>query len=86
MVRQLRSDATVSHAIFRLLTEFEETPGLRLTTWQASRLFRLDPAVCRSLLDALVEMKVLRIEPGGHYTGVKRAATPQRRSGQRSCA
>ncbi len=86
MIRQLRPDATMSHAIFRLLAEFEETPGLRLTTWQASRLFRLDPTVCRSLLDALVEMKVLVRDAGGHYSGAPRAAAPQRSSGHGSRA
>lgn len=67
MIRQFRRDATASHAIFRLLAEFQEVPDLRLTTWQASRLFRLDAAVCQSLLDALVDTGVLVREAGGYY-------------------
>lgn len=75
----------MSHAIFRLLEEFQEAPDLRLTTWQASRLVRLDPAVCQSLLDALVEMGVLR-RAGGRYAHVPSRTGPRQSLGSGSRA
>jgi len=38
----------------RLLAEFAEMPGLRLTLPQASRLFNLEPAQCQDVLSELV--------------------------------
>ena len=43
----------------RVQGEYLEMPGLRLTTAQAQRLWGLDPAVCESLLDALVDARFL---------------------------
>ena len=48
----------------RVLAEFEEMPGLTLTPRQAARLFGLDPALCREVLDSLVDLAYLR-EHGG---------------------
>lgn len=78
MIRRLRPDATTSHAIFRLLAQFQETPELRLTAWQASRLFCLDAAVCQSLLEALVEMGVLERDRDGHYLSATTRPAPRR--------
>jgi hypothetical protein len=39
----------------RVEAEFREMPGLKLTQPQAARLFCLDPALCRLVLDALVD-------------------------------
>jgi hypothetical protein len=39
----------------RVLAEFREMPGLRLTLTQASRLFNLDAARCRRILGLLVD-------------------------------
>jgi hypothetical protein len=44
----------------RVLAEFEEMPGLRLTLEQASRLFGLDGATCQIVLDVLVDSAYLR--------------------------
>jgi hypothetical protein len=44
----------------RVLAEFDEMPGLRLTPRQAARLFGLDPDVCRTVLAMLVDMAYLR--------------------------
>lgn len=38
----------------RVLAEFREMPGMRLTLLQAARLFDLEPARCAGVLDALV--------------------------------
>lgn len=57
----------------RVRGEFLEMPGMRLTEAQARRLWNLDAAACRDLLNALVDSKFLfrtrdgafmRIEPG----------------------
>jgi hypothetical protein len=39
----------------RVLAEFREMPGLKLTLPQASRLFDLDPLQCEQVLAALVD-------------------------------
>jgi hypothetical protein len=49
----------------RVLAEFEEMPGLRLTVQQASRLFGLDLARCQVLIDALVDSAYLRESHAG---------------------
>ncbi len=45
--------------VARTRAEFLEMPGLTLTTEQAMRLFALDPALCRSVLTALVDSRFL---------------------------
>jgi hypothetical protein len=40
--------------------EYLEIPGLSLTAPQAQRMWGLDPEVCRTLLDEMVEKKFLR--------------------------
>jgi hypothetical protein len=49
----------------RVRTEFIELPGLRLTFAQATRLWSLEPAVCREVLDVLVGSRFLRWTPTG---------------------
>ena len=44
----------------RIRAEFEEMPGLRLTLRQATRLWGMDPASCRAVVDALVGTSFLR--------------------------
>jgi hypothetical protein len=39
---------------WRIRSEFAEMPELKLTTWQASRLFGLDPRRCELVLAQLV--------------------------------
>ena len=43
----------------RVLAEFREMPGLRLTLAQASRVFDIEPARCRQVLDLLVDASCL---------------------------
>jgi hypothetical protein len=45
----------------RVRSEFTEMPGLRLTVEQASRLWNTDAATSVALLDALVELRFLRL-------------------------
>jgi hypothetical protein len=49
----------------RIRGEFLEMPGLRLTVPQASRLWGLDPASCRIVIDFLIGTAFLRWTTGG---------------------
>ena len=53
----------------RVQKEFQELPGLRLTRWQAARLWNLDVAECDVLLKRLVAARVLRETPDGFTAG-----------------
>jgi hypothetical protein len=52
----------------RVLAEFEEMPGMALTVRQASRLFGLEESVCRTVLDALIDLAYLRETRAGVVT------------------
>jgi hypothetical protein len=45
--------------------EFRAIPNLRLTRWQAARLWDLDQTECDEAIAALVRNRVLRETPGG---------------------
>jgi hypothetical protein len=49
----------------RIRGEFNEMPGLQLTIAQAARLWGMDQAACRRVIDALVEAAFLRWTPSG---------------------
>lgn len=51
----------------RIRSEFLEMPGLRLTVAQAERLCGIDHALCKGVLDALVDARFLCIRPDGTY-------------------
>jgi hypothetical protein len=53
--------------LHRICCEFLEMPGLQLTVGQARRLWTLDDATCRRLLESLVEAKFLRRTEQGTY-------------------
>ena len=55
------------NTIERLRAEFLEMPGLRLTVVQVQRLCGVDQAVCQGVLDALVDVRFLRVNPDGTY-------------------
>ena len=44
-----------------------EMPGLRLTVEQVERLCGVDKTMCRAVLDALVDIKFLRVNADGTY-------------------
>ena len=55
----------VQSLVDRIRGEFREMPGLQLTLAQAQRLFGLEPAACRRVIDTLVETSFLRWTPSG---------------------
>jgi hypothetical protein len=58
---------TSNTLLARIRAEYTEMPGLRLTLEQAQRLCGLEPAVCKALLDALVDAKFLCVKADGAY-------------------
>lgn len=61
------TNATVVDHLHIIRSEFLEMPGLCLTKPQAQRLWGLDPLVCETLLDALVDATFLRRTKEGVY-------------------
>lgn len=57
--------------------EYMEMPGLRLTRAQAQRLWGLDPTVCESLLESLVEVKFLARTQDGRYYRLQEGPSPR---------
>jgi hypothetical protein len=55
------------HTIERLRAEFQEMPGLRLTAVQVQRLCGVNETMCQGVLDALVDVKFLRVNQDGTY-------------------
>lgn len=53
----------------RVQKEFQDLPGLRLTRWQAARLWNLQPGEYDVLLERLVAAKVLRRTVDGFAAG-----------------
>jgi hypothetical protein len=53
--------------VARARGEYNEMPGLRLTIWQASKLWHLDHATCTDVLDALVKEGFLFRTADGAY-------------------
>jgi len=53
-----------SDVIGRIMGEFDDMPGLRLTHGQAMRFFGLDDERCKNVLAALVDAKFLKMEKG----------------------
>ena len=51
--------------VTRIRSEFMEMPGLQLTVPQAARLWGLETAACKAVIDALVESAFLRWTPRG---------------------
>jgi hypothetical protein len=45
--------------LMRIRGEFGEMPGLRLTVGEASRLWQMAPEACESVLNVLVEQRML---------------------------
>jgi len=66
--------------IERIRGEFLEMPGLRLTATQAQRLCGVEPALCKTVLDALVDAKFLSVTAAGLYARTTDGA-PERAAG-----
>jgi hypothetical protein len=58
---------SLSALILLVQSEFLTTPGLRLTSSQASRYFGLDSETCAALLDTLADAGVLGRGSDGTY-------------------
>jgi DNA-binding IclR family transcriptional regulator len=54
----------------RIRAEYEESPGLSLTSRQAQRLWGLDPGLCSRLLNELVRQRFLRRTASDTYIRV----------------
>ena len=54
----------------RFRAEYREMPGLRLTPSQAARLFGVDEAMARAVLDDLRRASLLRLSRDGLYTSI----------------
>ena len=52
----------------RVRAEYLEMPGLRLTVEQAQRLCGLERALCKMVLDALVDDRFLCVKSDGVYS------------------
>ena len=52
----------------RIRGEFEEMPGLSLTSVQASRLFGMSPDVCADILARLIDEGVLDLNSDWRYS------------------
>jgi hypothetical protein len=62
-----RAHAPRKSLVHRICSEFNEMPGLCLTTAQASRLFSLEQEVCARVFSELVEGGVLVLTHAGRY-------------------
>src|SRR5438270_12478038 len=58
---------TVEDLIQRVVAEYREMPGLRLTVEEVGRLCGIERAICQRVLDALVSATVLSVTPHAHY-------------------
>jgi hypothetical protein len=63
-----RRDVAARHALVRRIHgEFEEMPGLLLTTNQAARLFGLRPDIVARILAQLTDARMLRRRSDGQF-------------------
>jgi hypothetical protein len=60
--------ATCAQLLHRIKAEYMEMPGLRLTAAQAGRLWGLDAAACRDLLERLITERFLQHCRDGTYS------------------
>jgi len=58
---------TIENVVNRLRAEYLEMPGLRLKPEQVQRLCGIERALCRSVLESLVDAKFLSVSSDGHY-------------------
>jgi hypothetical protein len=65
MLRTRTPDETLAA---RVLTEFTELPGLRLTLWQTQRLYNVTADEAERTMERLVRAGFLRVARDGSYT------------------
>jgi hypothetical protein len=59
----------------RIRAEYLEMPGMTLRLEQVARLCGIDRSACQAVLDALVEVKFLRVTSNGAYARVTTEST-----------
>lgn len=64
---ELAAEPQITAWLGRISGEYRESPGLRLTIPEASRLWGLDDLVCAALLAALVDAGVLHRTTAGAF-------------------
>lgn len=64
---QIADDCRAPDLVVRVISEYREMPGLRLTAAQAQRLWNLDRARCDAVLGTLTDACVLRRMPDGSF-------------------
>ena len=62
-----RSSMPSEALLRRVVGEYHEMPGLRLTFAQACRLWQLDAATCEAVIGRLVQQRVLHQTRDGQY-------------------
>ena len=60
--------------VSRLLSEFAEQPGLKLTLAQAARLFAVDTATCAQVLHMLMGLRALAQTRQGLFVSLPRSS------------
>lgn len=70
---------SVDDAVVRMQKEYAELPGLKLTPWQAQRLWNLPDDLCQRALRVLIDARVLARTVDGSY--VRRTPSPAADSG-----
>lgn len=63
-----RPETRTAPMLRRVVAEFREMPGMRLTEAQVRRLFNLSPDECKAVLERLVESRVLTCDDAGRYS------------------
>ena len=58
----------------RIIGEYVEQPGLKLTLAEASRLFGIDVATCSGVLEMLAQRGPFLKTPSGHFLLVRRVS------------
>ena len=66
-IRSANEDELIASLITRARSEFLEMPGLRLTSAEACRLWRLDTKTCQRILDRLARSGFLSRTRRGAY-------------------
>jgi hypothetical protein len=67
------STGDIGHWLERVRGEYRDMPGLSLTERQAQRLWGLEPADCRAVLDVLIATGFLRRTNEGGYVRTGRS-------------
>ena len=67
MKAAVATDPTFEDSCARACADYDSLPTLCLTLAQAQRLWALDEAACRRVLETLVSRGVLRIGADGQY-------------------